>query len=327
MPKGSSVPLKPSELAKYGDLFERLLDCVFLLDPINYVVLEANPACERTLGVTEDKIIGRPLSQWIDGGMQDDLLKAFRVAMRRYYPRQFDVQFKTPDGRMLTMEVLACPLKLSKHTEILQVIARDVTFRREAEMKLQLLLQDLQTANEKLVYLTTVDEMTGLYNFRHFRTQLHAEHARAIRDGKPYSILFCDIDHFKNYNDENGHPAGDRLLQMFSRILKKSCRASDIVSRYGGEEFAVICPGAHVEGALVIGERIRKSVEEANFTHGESQPGGKVTISVGAASYPMDGTDPESIVRAADEAVYLSKEEGRNRVTSATALRKEKKTA
>jgi diguanylate cyclase (GGDEF)-like protein/PAS domain S-box-containing protein len=312
----------PSSLAPYSDLFGRLLDCTFLLDPETHVILEANPAVERVIGIVPETLPGTQLSKYVaDDAGREELEKALRIAMRRYHPRQFDSRWKHPDGRALTMELVACPLKLANGKEILQVIAHDATARREAEQKLQVLLRQLQDANAKLEVLSTHDEMTGLANFRHFKSQLAQEHVRSSRFATPYSIVFCDIDFFKKYNDANGHPAGDRLLRQFAGILQKAFRTTDLPARYGGEEFVVLCPGVETPAAHALAERIRKTVEETAFEFSHAQPGGKLTISVGVASFPDDAKDPDLVVKAADEAVYSSKHNGRNKVTTSGEMK------
>jgi diguanylate cyclase (GGDEF)-like protein len=243
--------------------------------------------------------------------------------MRRYHPRHFEANWIVAEKRAISMDILACPLRLSDQSEVLQVIARDVSFRREAEARLQTLLRELQAANAKLEVLSTVDEMTGLHNFRHLKSQLELEHSRASRYGTPYAIVYCDIDHFKKYNDRNGHLAGDQLLREFALIVQSSIRTTDLAARYGGEEFCIICPGVNWEGAAVVAERIRSRVEAAPLPFREGQPDGKLTVSVGVASFPGDGKTSAEILKEADAALYASKEAGRNRVTIARALRKQ----
>lgn len=315
-----STLFRPSRQAAYVDLFDKLLDCAFLLDPHSFIILEANPACERILGISEAKMRDLPLSQWVNESERSIFEKELRVTIRRYHPRIFEVSFSKEEGKAIPMEVLACSLRITEELKVLQIIAKDISFRRKAELQTKKLLEELRTVNEKLEYLCTVDELTGLYNFRQFRSYLQMEHARATRNGKPYAVVFCDLDHFKNYNDHNGHPAGDTLLCQFSQLLKKVCRTTDLISRYGGEEFVIICPSATIEGATTVAERIRSSVEEACFLGGKHQPLGKVTVSVGIASYPQDGSDPEIILKRADEALYFSKRAGRNRVSLASQI-------
>jgi diguanylate cyclase (GGDEF)-like protein/PAS domain S-box-containing protein len=303
-----------SALAAYKDLFERLLDCVLLLDPSTHVILEANPACERIFGVPSDELIHQPIYRFVQESHHAELSKALRIAMRRYHPRQFEMEFALQSLHM--MEVQACPLLLSNKQEVLQIIARDINDRIEAQREMQALLQQLQTKNSELATLTTVDEMTGLFNFRHFKSALATEHARATRFDAPYAVIFCDIDHFKKFNDQNGHPEGDLLLKSFAKILQNACRNSDTPVRYGGEEFVVICPGVTWEGAMILAERIRKQTEETAFPHGDKQPLGRLTVSIGVASFPQDGTTPDLVIQAADQALYRSKHAGRNRVTA-----------
>jgi diguanylate cyclase (GGDEF)-like protein/PAS domain S-box-containing protein len=319
-----STPLKPpSQLAAYADLFDRLLDCIMLVEPSSLIVLEANDACERVLGLPMEKVMGRVVTSWAEEDGREDFGKALRVALRRYYPRQFDCRWKLANEKLIHMEILACPLTLSDGSTVLQILARDVSFKREAEAKLQVLLKELQAANAKLEVLSTVDEMTGLFNFRHFKSELLKEHVRSTRFSHPYVIVFCDIDHFKSYNDRNGHPAGDRLLKQFADTLKQTCRSSDLIARYGGEEFAVICPGIDSRGGAIAAERIRSAVERTAFEFSEFQPLGRVTCSVGVASFPDHAATPDLVLKAADEAVYQSKAKGRNRVTIYNGLRKD----
>lgn len=316
--KNAAVP-PPSRRAAYQDLFDRMKDSTFLVDPTSLIVLEANPAVENHLGLPADDFQGRAITQWIEPGDRDPFEKALRVAMRRYHPRLFECQWRNDKGEPVFMEVLACPLKLSDGTEVLQLIARDVTSRIKQERKLLDALIELSLAHKQLEALSIQDAMTGLHNYRHFQSQLHQEHVRAKRYETPYSLVYIDVDHFKHYNDRNGHPAGDELLRELGKILKKCCRDTDIPTRYGGEEFAVICPGVNPEGAQVLAERIRTSVEAYSFKYREHQPLGKVTVSIGVAGFPVNGAGHEAVLKAADEALYQSKTAGRNRVTLSSA--------
>jgi len=175
----------------------------------------------------------------------------------------------------------------------------------------------LQIANHQLEELSTRDGMTGLFNFRHFKGLLKIEHERSKRYNASYSLIFLDIDFFKKYNDRNGHPAGDRLLQKFASVVIENLRNIDIPFRYGGEEFIVICPATPKAGALMVAERIRLAIEELDFEFSKFQPRGKLTVSAGVSTYPNDALTPELLLQAADTAVYTSKEQGRNRVTPA----------
>jgi diguanylate cyclase (GGDEF)-like protein len=234
--------------------------------------------------------------------------------MRRFHPRQFESKW-TMNGQtenVLTMEVLACPLTLADQSVVLQIIARDISFRREAEAKMQSLLGDLQVANTKLNALATVDEMTGLFNFRYLKEQLALEHERARRYATPYSIVFTDIDHFKHYNDRNGHPAGDALLREVAQIMRASVRLTDVPARYGGEEFCMLLPETSPVDAMNVLEGFRAKVEAARLQHGEKNL--EVTVSVGLASSVLDGSETQDLFERADETLYTCKNGGRNQV-------------
>jgi diguanylate cyclase (GGDEF)-like protein len=127
-------------------------------------------------------------------------------------------------------------------------------------------------------------------------------------------LVFLDVDYFKRYNDKNGHPLGDILLRHLARILTKSIRKSDVLARYGGEEFVIILPETCKKNAYIVGEKIRRIVEEYPFEGQETQPEKNLTISVGISNYPEDGTDCEALIQRADDAMYKAKHSGKNKV-------------
>ena len=146
------------------------------------------------------------------------------------------------------------------------------------------------------------------------------EHERAERLGGQYAVIFCDIDHFKAYNDRNGHPSGDDLLRVFSATLRESCRMVDVVARYGGEEFVVLCPETDEKGATGLAERLRVTIEAVRFSDVEHQPLGFLSMSVGVASFPENARTQDEVLKKADLGVYRSKATGRNRVTNYSTL-------
>jgi len=171
---------------------------------------------------------------------------------------------------------------------------------------------------EKIQQLSQLDGLTGLYNHRVFQERLLQEINRRDRTGKPLSLIMLDIDHFKQFNDEFGHQAGDRVLKQLAQVMQTQCRCAsiDICCRYGGEEFALIMPELEMHHAVKAAERLRKAVEQHTFTIADGQQDGKVTVSVGVAGIAeTDDTSPEQLVKKADEALYLSKRNGRNQVS------------
>ena len=164
----------------------------------------------------------------------------------------------------------------------------------------------------KLAAIT--DALTGVYNRRYFDDMLEKFTALTKRYNEPLSILIADIDHFKSINDTYGHIAGDLVLQQVTKNISDTLRKSDILTRYGGEEFAIILPATNMASALEKAKRIRQQVESAGFDGIVTGKPLKVTISIGVANFPEHGAEYEAIVTAADSALYKAKKSGRNRV-------------
>ena len=167
---------------------------------------------------------------------------------------------------------------------------------------------------ERTLILSNTDRLTGLWNYGYLQHQLNEEIKRAARFNRHLSLVMADIDFFKEFNDNYGHLTGDKLLRDLAEILRKSCREVDVVSRYGGEEFAIILPETFKEKAYSSAERIRKLVSATHFYDQETKTRKKVSISIGVASYPSDAQDKESLISSADKALYAAKDFGRNRV-------------
>jgi diguanylate cyclase (GGDEF)-like protein len=171
---------------------------------------------------------------------------------------------------------------------------------------------ELQRTKEELRHLAITDGLTSLYNYRYFKEQLLQELNRAQRHKLNISVVMIDIDHFKQYNDKNGHPAGDLVLKEIAYLLKANIRNIDLAARYGGEEFSLILIETDKSPAGIVAEKIRKLVEEHGFAYESSQPDGKLTISTGVATFPEDGEDFDTLVSQADQRLYRAKEAGRN---------------
>ena len=174
-------------------------------------------------------------------------------------------------------------------------------------------IEELEKTKSKLRKLAVTDGLTGLFNYRAFRRQLHLEISRSKRFNLPVSLLMMDIDHFKVYNDQFGHMNGDRVLKRFSKLLYDNIREVDCLARYGGEEFALILPGTEKKSAKIVAEKLRRLVERCPFPLEKKLPQGRVTISIGVAVYPEDTQDKEEFIRFSDKALYKAKKTGRNR--------------
>jgi diguanylate cyclase (GGDEF)-like protein len=169
---------------------------------------------------------------------------------------------------------------------------------------------------EEAEQLSIVDELTGLYNFRHLKEKIHTEIFRSRRYGRVFSLLIMDIDFFKNFNDRNGHLTGNRALMDLAALIRKSVRNVDFPARYGGEEFVVVLPETNRDGARITAEKLCQAVRATDFIGMENQPSGRVTISIGVASFPDDGANYDELIGAADRRLYVSKAEGKDRVVA-----------
>ncbi len=174
----------------------------------------------------------------------------------------------------------------------------------------EIILQELLERSRKL---SVTDGLTDLYNQSYFFKMLKLQLERAKRYESTFSVIIFDVDHFKSYNDHNGHIHGSEALAKIGGIMKSVFRASDILAKYGGDEFVVILPNTDRVGAFLAADRLRDTIENESFAGEENQPMGKITISVGVATFPEHGAGEEEILEKADRAMYLAKEAGRNR--------------
>jgi len=178
----------------------------------------------------------------------------------------------------------------------------------------------LREGRQQLERLLVTDPLTGVLNRRHLLETLEMETNRASRSETSFSILMADVDHFKKYNDKHGHVAGDEALKAVAVVLQESTREIDHVARYGGEEFLVALPDTDIDGAVRAAERIREKLAEAGVVVQEKSV--TLTLSSGVAEFPTDGESPESLIAAADAALYQAKRRGRDCVVRASRRRK-----
>lgn len=205
---------------------------------------------------------------------------------------------------------------VSKPFNKLELLTRVKSLLRIKELhdELNAKVKELEQAKERLRQLAITDGLTGLYNHRYLKEHLEQELYRASRHLSEVSAVMIDIDHFKKYNDTYGHPAGDALLSAVARLLKENIRKIDIAARYGGEEFCLVLAETNKAAAVVVAEKMRKLVELSQFQPQEARVNGRVTISLGVATFPDDATSMNDLIAIADRRLYHAKQGGRNQV-------------
>lgn len=205
---------------------------------------------------------------------------------------------------------------ISKPFHKLELLARVKSLLRIKHLhdELELKIKELEVAQSKLLQLAITDGLTELYNYRYFKEQLSQEIIRAERHKTNLSIAMIDIDYFKHYNDTHGHPAGDLVLKKIATLLRSNIRKIDVAARYGGEEFALILAETDKQAAGFVANKIKNLIEQHQFQYEETQPNGKLTISMGVAVYPQDAMTQEELIKIADQRLYRAKKAGRNQV-------------
>lgn len=297
---------------------EHLVIPTFVLDP-QCRVLIWNHACERLTGVPASELIGTS-DHWrafykAPRVCLADLIVQNRIDEVNSYYAQHDSGTEVSHGfyaenwclmpqrgTRLYLAINAGAIYEDDGTLIAVVeTVRDMTFQKQAQTALQ--------------ELASRDGLTGLANRRCFDETLDVEWRRAIRSSQSISLLMIDVDHFKKYNDTYGHLRGDECLKLLATLMRDVIhRASDLVARFGGEEFVVILPGTTPEGAKIVAEKIRQAIENLKLPH-ESSDTKFVSVSIGCAStVAAQSGDSALLLAAADAALYRSKHSGRNRV-------------
>ncbi|MBN1827687.1 MAG: diguanylate cyclase [Deltaproteobacteria bacterium] len=241
------------------------------------------------------------MREWL--GYDDNELLAMTLQDLRAPGDGQESRYRKKDGEDVDVEEVRTKIPFHEKDGLL-VIAHDISEHKRVE--------------ELLDRLSRHDGLTGIANRRHFDEVLEQEWKRALRERTNLSLILCDIDFFKAFNDTYGHQQGDECLQAVAGALVQHMRRPmDLASRYGGEEFSVILPDTPREGALIVAEELRSGVEALGIPHASSAAGPVVTISLGIATLiPRTDKSPAELIGAADNALYRAKAEGRNRSAS-----------
>jgi diguanylate cyclase (GGDEF)-like protein len=231
----------------------------------------------------------------------DELVEAFNAGIDDYVTKP------------INHRVLSARMRAARRIiDLQEEMARSREELRVTLAELAIVNRQQQVLNHQLEQMAMEDQLTELPNRRAGLSRLEQEWSRSDRSGEPLLCMVLDIDHFKKVNDTYGHDAGDVVLKSTAAVMKNQMRDSDTVCRFGGEEFLVICPGADVEVAKMVGDRIRKAIENNILDTPEFKGG--VTISIGVACMSKDHVSAKDMIKDADEALYAAKEAGRNMV-------------
>ena len=309
--------LRESE-SQYRSLFEQTHDAVFILDLAGNLQ-KVNQRAADMLGYTVDELLKLP-REAVSADFQHTLNVENRLISGEHIPH-FDRFLRKRDGSLLPVEIYAelARDELNQYNRI-QIVARDISERRIAEEKLLAAndqlnhrIAEVEQLQKELQEQVIRDPLTGLYNRRYLTETLFREIARMKRDRLRLSVILIDIDRFKQINDNFGHAAGDYCLIDLARQFDLFTRESDMVCRMGGEEFIIVMPNADSANVEIRAEELRKLIEKHSIFYQEDLI--KLTISIGAATYPDHANFPDELVSRADEALYESKRKGRNRVS------------
>ena len=294
-------------------VMEHIPEMVFVVDAHDRV-LDVNNVAEEWLGKSRLEMIGHDPTEVFREWPQ--LLNRFLFTESTREEVQISV------NPPLILEVVITPL-YAEQTKVLNgqvILAYDITKRKHLENELKntnkilmAKILEVEFLKEKLQEQAIRDPLTGVFNRRFLAESLDKEVSKAERENTPVSLIMMDVDFFKEFNDTYGHKCGDVVLQDLANFLTENSRQGDIVCRYGGEEFVILMPNATLHDAYERAERWRQTYAAKSIRYAGNEL--SICFSAGVASFPLHGASGESILYAADHALYLSKNEGRNRVT------------
>lgn len=299
--KTRAAAVMPSGEDRFRIISNTVLDAILMMDDKGHVVFW-NPAAERIFGYTEKEILGKNLHGTL---VPEGYHEAFDTGHREFMQsgqgnaigQVLELTAIRKDGTEFPVELALSPMQVEERWWAVGII-RDITQRKAIVGKLKV--------------LAVTDGLTNLYNRRYLMNRLRQEFDRAARYGRDLCLLMIDVDHFKVVNDEHGHDAGDRVLQHLASLFVKSVRRTDVVARFGGEEFVAVLPETDRSDSELLAERIRETVAATSFEMNGAHHG--ITVSIGGATRVEGIDDPETLLKMADTALYAAKQDGRNKV-------------
>ena len=293
-----------SEL-RYRRLFEAAQDGILILNAETGSITDVNPFLIHLLKFTRKEFIGKKI--WEVGAFKDIKASknAFLALQKNEYIRYKDLPLRTNDGVLIQVEFVSNVYQEGDH-KVIQCNIRDITERKQ--------IQDALAKSEALLREQSVrDFLTGLFNRRYMEETLERELHRASRKQLSLGVIMLDVDRFKRFNDTRGHAAGDAILRELGKMFLEHVREEDIACRYGGDEFIIVLPDATRGVTRERAEFIRQHAKALHLQF-EGLTFDAVSLSVGIAVFPEDGYTSATLLKAADDALYCSKREGRGRI-------------
>ncbi|HRZ67059.1 MAG TPA: PAS domain S-box protein [Candidatus Omnitrophota bacterium] len=306
--------IKESE-EKYRKLFEAANDAIVIADIKTGRIVDANRQAEKLMGMSRQELIGLPQVKLHSPEDADIYREKFGNIVREVIENRSE-KLPSVEGEIMNSAGEKIPVYIS--ASFLELGGRAViqgVFRDMSEIR------KIEREKKEAEALALIDPHTQLYNYRYFQRRIHSELELAKRRSTPLSVLMIDIDYFKSVNDTFGHEYGDVVLQEFAILLQHTCRGIDVVTRFQGEDFAVILPDTDGRGAYAFAERIQKVIKKHRF--GSNRV--KLRVSIGVSAYPEDSISTvDNLLTAVEKCVRLAKEQGGNTITTTAQLRKKK---
>jgi diguanylate cyclase (GGDEF)-like protein/PAS domain S-box-containing protein len=293
------------KLQLFRTLLDNSRDAIEVIDPATMRFLDVNETECRELGYSREELLTMSVTD-IETEFTENQVLEFKAQILQNGEGIFESTHRRKDDTTYPVEVRAKMIKIGQ--PYMLSIVRDITERKLADAQVQQLQDQLR---EQALH----DPLTGLHNRRYLDEAIGRELIRSARNKQPIGIVMCDLDHFKLVNDTYGHLVGDEILRVFAELLKKHARGSDIVCRFGGEEFVLFLPDMPPAVAYQRAEQLRTSLAALQI----GKEGIRVTASFGVAAFPENGKTMDSLIGAVDAAMYQAKEAGRNRVVVASA--------
>lgn len=298
----------------FQSLFEEIPEAIVLSDNYGRIIQVNREFC-LMFGYGSDEVEGRLIDDLVAPDELREEAATITEAVAHGQKFSLEAVRRRKDGSRVNVSLLGVPILNRERQVAVFGIYRDISARVKAERSLAESRRQLEEVNARLELASNLDSLTSLPNRRSYEHFYNLEWRRAVREGKWISLAMIDVDFFKDYNDFYGHVSGDKCLRLVGRCLQVINRPGDMVARFGGEEFVAVMAGTSLEGARHMAEQMRERVKELQIPHERSAVASHVTISLGvAAQLPGAEASPRDLLIKADQALYLAKSRGRDRV-------------